>query len=183
MIEKSSSGKISPLHSFSYLSTQLWEKPAGQISSFQSFRHFLCPENLAASNDHLSRPLQDPCSTWSLKKRRRGKKKKGGKTMIFFLFLHLPALRWICETQKNVSPPLACSNSPPCKFADWVENSNRNIWGLFFFQPFSLPRPKQIKIYIFYQHSFYTETRAKMHPLMHWLKPTVHNALVAFTSP
>lgn len=63
MIDKSPSGKIFPLRSFSYLSSQLWEKPAGQISSFQSFRHFLCPENLTASNGHLARPLQDPRST------------------------------------------------------------------------------------------------------------------------
>lgn len=80
MIEKSPSGRISPSYSLSYLSSQLWVEPAGQISSFQSFRHFLCPENLAASNDHLARPLQDPCSTCSLKK----DKKKGGKTMILF---------------------------------------------------------------------------------------------------
>lgn len=89
MIEKSPSGKISPLHSSSYLSTQLWEKPAGQISSFQSFRHFFCPENLAASNDDLARPLQDPCSTWSLKKRKGKKKREGGKIMIFLIIISM----------------------------------------------------------------------------------------------
>lgn len=92
MTEKSPSGKTSPLHSFSYLSTQLWEKPAGQISSFQSFRHFLCPENLAASNDHLARPLQDPCSTWSLKNKKQ-QQKRWYDNDFFFLFLRVPALR------------------------------------------------------------------------------------------
>lgn len=72
MTDKFSSDEIIlPLYSFSYLSTQLWEKPAGQISWFQSFRHLLCPENLTANNGHLARPLQDPRSTRGLKNKEK----------------------------------------------------------------------------------------------------------------
>lgn len=73
--------------------------------------------------------------------------------------------RWragICETQNNVCSPLAFSNFPTFKFSIWIRKSNRNIWGLFIFQPFSLPR---LTISVLHQQSFYIETRPKMHPL------------------
>lgn len=76
MTDKFSSDEIIlPLYSFSYLSTQLWEKPASQISWFQSFRHLLCPENLTANNGHLARPLQDPRSTRGLKNKEKNDSK------------------------------------------------------------------------------------------------------------
>lgn len=76
MTDKFSSEEIIlPLYSFSYLSTQLWEKPASQISWFQSFRHLLCPENLTANNGHLARPLQDPRSTRGLKNKEKNDSK------------------------------------------------------------------------------------------------------------
>lgn len=95
--------------------------------------------------------------------------------------LEVASSRWragICETQKNVSPPLAYSSFPTFKFSVWIRKSNRNIWGLFIFQSFSLPR---LEISILHQHSFYPETIAKMHPLC--TEAYSSCALITFTSP